>query len=226
MGVFSLTLGAHAQRGLQYLGLSVCVSVCLLSHISPTERLFVLKTLSRTQWATKVKKFVVICLKLLRSRVMPRNISEKANMLIFRLAGGQLSPFDTQRSSRGCPTIVNNIQPCPKRCLLMLLARVGARTECTTRYSYNMGCGQFPRTRIGIVHKTHKQYAPRLCTCCFPSVWWECPHRQTQSFSLTYGYSICLCSVLRGALSNGCCGNILLRCRVWLAGTSAQARPR
>ena len=23
-----LTLGAHAQRGLQYLGLSVCVSVC------------------------------------------------------------------------------------------------------------------------------------------------------------------------------------------------------
>ena len=53
---FSLTLGAHAQRGLQYLGLRVCLSVCLLSHISPTERLFVLKTLSRTQRATKVKK--------------------------------------------------------------------------------------------------------------------------------------------------------------------------
>ena len=30
--------------------------VCLLSHISPMERLFVLKTLSRTQRATKVKK--------------------------------------------------------------------------------------------------------------------------------------------------------------------------
>ena len=29
--------------------------VCLLSHISPLERLFVLKTLSRTQRATKVK---------------------------------------------------------------------------------------------------------------------------------------------------------------------------
>ena len=35
---------------------SVCLSVCLLSHISPMERLFVLKTLSRTQRATKVKK--------------------------------------------------------------------------------------------------------------------------------------------------------------------------
>ena len=34
----------------------VCLSVCLLSHISPLERLFVLKTLSRTQRATKVKK--------------------------------------------------------------------------------------------------------------------------------------------------------------------------
>ena len=34
----------------------VCVSVCLLSHVSPMERLFVLKTLSRTQQATKVKK--------------------------------------------------------------------------------------------------------------------------------------------------------------------------
>ena len=90
---------------------------------------------------------------------MPRNTSEKANMVIFRLTRGQLSPLDTQRSARGCPMIVNNIQPCPKRCLLMLLTRVGARTECTTRYSYNTGRGQFPRTRIGIVHKTHMQYA-------------------------------------------------------------------
>ena len=75
---------------------SVCLCVCLLSHISPTERLFVLKTLSRTQRATKVKKFVGICLKRLRSRAMPRNMSEKANMLIFRLTRGRLSPLDTQ----------------------------------------------------------------------------------------------------------------------------------
>ena len=39
-----LTLGAHAQRGLRY--------------IVGSERLFVLKILSRTQRATEVKKFV------------------------------------------------------------------------------------------------------------------------------------------------------------------------
>ena len=137
---YSLTLGAHAQRGLQYSGwvcLCACVSVCLLSHISPTEHLFVLKTLPRTQRATKVKKFVGICLKRLGSRVMPRNMSEKANMLIIPTYRCQLSPLDTQRRARGYPTIVNNIQPCPKLCLLMPLARVGARTDSTTSYSYS-----------------------------------------------------------------------------------------
>ena len=43
------------------------------------EHLFFLKTLSRTQQVTKVEIFVGICLKRLRSRVIPRNISEKAN---------------------------------------------------------------------------------------------------------------------------------------------------
>ena len=47
---------------------TVVGSVCLLSHISPMERLFVLKTLSRTQWATKVKKFVGFSLKMLRCK--------------------------------------------------------------------------------------------------------------------------------------------------------------
>ena len=47
---------------------SVCLFVCLLSHISPLECLFVLKTLSRTQRATKVKKFVGFSLKPLRCR--------------------------------------------------------------------------------------------------------------------------------------------------------------
>ena len=60
--VVSLTLGAHAQEG-------YCSwSVCLLSHISPLERLFVLKTLSRTQRATKIKKFVGFSLIQLRCR--------------------------------------------------------------------------------------------------------------------------------------------------------------
>ena len=47
---------------------SVCLSVCPLSHISPMERLFVLKTQSRTQRATKVKKFVGFSLKMLRCK--------------------------------------------------------------------------------------------------------------------------------------------------------------
>ena len=47
---------------------TVVGSVCPLSHISPMERLFVLKTLSRTQLATKVKKFVGFSLKPLRCR--------------------------------------------------------------------------------------------------------------------------------------------------------------
>ena len=45
---------------------SVCLSVCLcvcLFNISPLECLFVLKTISRTQRATKVKTFVGISLK-------------------------------------------------------------------------------------------------------------------------------------------------------------------
>ena len=44
------------------------LSVCLLSHISPLECLFVLKILSHTQRATKVKTLVGISLKLLRCR--------------------------------------------------------------------------------------------------------------------------------------------------------------
>ena len=40
----------------------------LLGSISPMERLFVLKTLSRTQRATKVKKYVGFSLKLMRCR--------------------------------------------------------------------------------------------------------------------------------------------------------------
>ena len=47
---------------------TVVGSVCLLSHISPMERLFVLKTLSRTQRATKVKKLVGFSLKPMRCR--------------------------------------------------------------------------------------------------------------------------------------------------------------
>ena len=61
-----LTLGAHAQEGYCSRLVCVCVGVCLLSHISPLERLFILKILSRTQRATEVKKIVGFSLKPLR----------------------------------------------------------------------------------------------------------------------------------------------------------------
>ena len=60
----------------------------------------------------------------------------------------------SQRSARGYPTIVNNIRPCLKRCLLMPLTCVVARTESTTLQLYAR-LGHFPRTHW---HST-KQYA-------------------------------------------------------------------
>ena len=41
----------------------------------------------------------------------------------------------------------------------MPLARVGARTDSTTSYSYKARCGQLPRTRIGIVRRTRARHA-------------------------------------------------------------------
>ena len=109
-----------------------------------------------TWWHMNVKKFVGICLKRLRSRVMPRNTSEKANMLISRLTRGQLSPLDAQRSVRGYPGIVNDIQPCPKRCLLIPLALLGARTDAPRV--------QLQREAWPISAHAHwcAQYAPRV----------------------------------------------------------------
>ena len=67
--VFYIIINPLARmRSEGYCSCRVCVCVCLLSHISLLERLFVLKTLSRTQRATKVKKFVGFSLKPLRCR--------------------------------------------------------------------------------------------------------------------------------------------------------------
>ena len=64
------TIIAHMRRRVTVVGsvcvcvcVCVCVSVCLLSHISPLERLFVLKILSRTLWPMEVKQFVGFSLK-------------------------------------------------------------------------------------------------------------------------------------------------------------------
>ena len=41
----------------------------------------------------------------------------------------------------------------------MPIARVGARTDSTTSYSYNARRGQLPRTRIDIVRRTRARHA-------------------------------------------------------------------
>ena len=127
---------------------SVCLCVCLLSHISPTERLFVLKTLSRTQRATKVKKFVHWdLLETTAFKSYAAKHERKSQYANFQTYRCQLSPLDTQRRARGYPTIVNHIQPCPKLCLLMPLARVGARTDSTRVTATTRGVANF-RARV------------------------------------------------------------------------------
>ena len=63
------------------------------------------------------------------------------------LTRGQLSPLDTERRARGYPTIIKHIQPCPKRGLLMPLARVGARTDSTTRSTTRVVWRSLPISR-------------------------------------------------------------------------------
>ena len=97
---------------LAYLAYMVRASL-LSGHISPMERLFV--TLSRTQWATKVKVVVGICIKRLRSRVTRRNMSDNS-MLIIPTYRGQLLRLTYSEAPEGSYlTIVSNIQPCPMR---------------------------------------------------------------------------------------------------------------
>ena len=45
----------------------------------------------------------------------------------------------------------------------MPLARVGARTDSTTSYSYNARRGQLPHTRIGIVRRTRAIARHAVC---------------------------------------------------------------
>ena len=124
-------------------------SVCLyVSHISPMERLFVLKTLSHTQRATK------ICGDLPETTAFK---SYATNQYCDLPGRGQLSLSEVPEY----PTIVNNIQPCPKRCLLMPLTRVVARTESTTLHLHARR-GQFPRTRIDTVKAVCSIYTSRV----------------------------------------------------------------
>ena len=80
-----------------------------------------------TERHINVKNFEGIRLKRLRSGVTARNTSEKANMLIYRLTRGQLSPHDAGQGAGGCRAMTKSLQPYPKRYLLMQLARVAPR---------------------------------------------------------------------------------------------------
>ena len=116
-----LTLGAYAPEG--YCSCP-CPSVRPLVGNSLLKRLFILKTLSHTQRATKVKKicgdfpettaFKSYAVKQER-RSQYANYSDLPAVSFLRLTHSE--------ASEGYPTIVNNIQPCPKLCLLMPLAR-------------------------------------------------------------------------------------------------------
>ena len=103
------------------------------------ERLFVLKTLSHTQRATN------ICGDLPETTAFK---SYAANQYCDLPGRGQLSVSKVPEG-----TIVNNIRHCPKRCLLMPLTRVVARTESTT-LQLHARRGQFPRTRIDTVQSS------------------------------------------------------------------------
>ena len=58
-------------------------------------------------------------------------------------------------ASEGYPTIINNIQPCPKLCLLMPLARVGARTDSTTRLQLHARRGSKVQKFMKALHGAH-----------------------------------------------------------------------
>ena len=86
-------------------------------------------------------------------------------MLIFRLTNGQLSLHDARESTGGYRATIKNLKPCPKRYLLMQLARVALRRVVPVprpgpsrykrmhgwrRVQYVERRGQYPRMRISI----------------------------------------------------------------------------
>ena len=134
-----------------------------------------------TERHINVKNFEGIRLKRLRSGGTARNMSEKANMLIYRLTRSQLSPHDAGQGAGGCRAMIKSLQPCPKR----YIPTDAASPCCTTtgslqrvyglslrykrtrkRMNYSERRGQFPHMRIHIRPQAGDavQYAPRVCT--------------------------------------------------------------
>ena len=110
-----------------------------------------------------IKIFEGIRQKRLRSGVTARNTSEKANNYA-NLSAYPLSAFPARCRPRrqGCRAMIKSLQPCPKRYLLMQLARVAPRRAVQSEsmvFLYNISAhansyserrGQFLRMRIRI----------------------------------------------------------------------------
>ena len=122
----------------------VCVSVCLSAKTYLTSRISNQAINEHAYLRQNVKKLVGVCLKRLRLRVMPRTQAKKpiANLPTYP-AVSFLHSTHAETSEVSYPGIVNDIMPCPKRCLLMLLAHVGARTDSTTRGATTQGVANF-----------------------------------------------------------------------------------
>ena len=101
--------------------------------------------------------------------------------IIYRLTrGGRLSSHDAGQGTGGCRAMIKSLQSCPKRYLLMQLARVAPPTgslhrvyglslrykRTRKRMNYCERRGQFSRTRIRRRPQAGDAvwYAPRVCT--------------------------------------------------------------
>ena len=107
----------------------VCVSVCLLSHISPMERLFVLKSMSRTQRATKVEIFVGFSLKPLRCRdpALPALYAYARSAIFLRKARMRIVVFTTWWTAAAISLV------CVSVCLSVCLSTTILALQATRR---------------------------------------------------------------------------------------------
>ena len=126
----------HAQRGLQYLGLCVCLSVCVSVESYLTQGASVCPENAVTYSAGN--KGQKICGDLPETTAFKSNTAKHERKSQYAnysdLPDVSFLRLTQSEASEGYPRIVNNIQSCPKRCLLMQLARVGARTDSTMCY--------------------------------------------------------------------------------------------
>ena len=125
---------------------SVCGCVGVSGHISPLERLFVLKLLSRTQQATEVKKYVGFSLKPLPSKV------RALFAYLQRYCSGILRSFSTAELSKALNKANNRLNATwnTTQCkavsfFLFSLRLLLTNLLYTFRYMLNVQCSMFHR---------------------------------------------------------------------------------